>query len=336
MVAALVAPAEHSGSTQEPGPLTPLVVLVGATGSGKTALSLALAQRFGGEIVSCDSVAVYRELEIGTAKPSIAERALVPHHMIDVVQPDQACTAGDYSRGARAALGEITRRSRMPIVVGGTGLYLRALIDGLFPSPAIQPELRARLRERAAEFPTATAGSAHLHRILRRLDPAAAGAIHPNDLPKLVRAIEVSLAARQPLTEQWQQGRDRLEGYRLLRLGLNPSRPELYARINARAGAMFANGLVEEMARLVARWGADCRPLSSLGYAEAGAVLRGETTHEEAIERASQGHRNYAKRQMTWFRRDDGIQWLAGAGDAAEVQAEAMRVVEAFLAESQI
>ncbi len=318
--------------TGDPGNPQPLIVLVGATASGKTALSLALAGRFGGEIVSCDSVAVYRELEIGTAKPSPAERALVPHHMIDVVAPDEPCTAGDYSRAARAALAEITTRGHLPIVVGGTGLYLRALIDGLFPSPPSQPELRQKLRARAARFASPEAGSSHLHRILGRLDPAAARAIHPHDMPKLIRAIEVSLAARQPLTEQWQQGRDRLTGYRILRLGLNPVRAELYERINLRAAAMFSRGLIEETRALLARWGADCRPLGSLGYAEASAVLRHELTLQQAIERAQQGHRNYAKRQMTWFRRDTEIQWLAGPGDSPGIVTEALRLVEAFLA----
>lgn len=318
-------------ATCSAGKLQPLIVLVGATASGKTALSLALARRFGGEIVSCDSVAVYRELEIGTAKPSPAERALVPHHMIDVVAPDEPCTAGDYSRAARSSLAQITAHGHLPIVVGGTGLYLRALIDGLFPSPPSQPELRQKLRARAAAFASPEAGSSHLHRILGRLDPAAAKAIHPHDLPKLIRAIEVSLAARQPLTEQWQQGRDRLTGYRILRLGLNPVRAELYDRINLRAAAMFSRGLIEETGALLARWGTDCRPLVSLGYAEASAVLRGELSLQQAIERAQQGHRNYAKRQMTWFRRDTEIQWLAGPGDSPAIVAEALRLVEGFL-----
>lgn len=314
----------------------PLIVLVGATASGKTALSLALARQFGGEIVSCDSVAVYRELEIGTAKPSTAERALVPHHMIDIVHLDEACTAGDYSRTAREALAGISKRGRLPIVVGGTGLYLRALIDGLFPSPPSQPELRAKLRQRAAAFASPEAGSAHLHRMLSRLDPAAAGSIHANDLPKLIRAIEVSLAARKPLTEQWQQGRNQLVGYRILRLGLHPPRHELYDRINIRAAAMFADGLVEETRALISHWGSGCRPLSSLGYAEAAAVLRGEISIPQAIGRAQQGHRNYAKRQMTWFRRDAQIRWLAGPGDSPEVLAEALRLVTAFLTEPHL
>ncbi len=209
----------------------PMIVVVGATASGKSSLALRLAEQFDGEIVSCDSVAVYREMEIGTAKPSFEERQQVPHHLIDVVWPDEACTAGDYSRLAREALKGIVERGKLPIVAGGTGLYLRALIDGLFPAPPRQPELRKRLREMAAER-----GAAYLHRVLARLDGTAAKAIHSNDVPKVVRAIEVSLAAQEPLTEQWQKGRDALIGYRILRLGLDPPRARLYERINEEGG----------------------------------------------------------------------------------------------------
>ncbi len=306
--------------------LKPLIVLAGATASGKTALSLGLAEAFNGEIVSCDSVAVYRGMEIGTAKPTHEERALIPHHMIDVTWPDQACTAGDYSRMARESLAGITERGRLPIVAGGTGLYLRALIDGLFAAPPRQDDLRERLRQRAA-----LKGPAHLHRVLARLDPAAAQAIHPNDVSKSVRAIEVSVAARTPVTEQWQKGRDALTGYHILRLGLNPPRERLYARINARAAAMFDRGLVEETALLVGRYDFDCRPLSSLGYAEAVAILKGECTRDEAVRRAQQGHRNYAKRQGTWFRREPEMHWLAGCGGDEEVWTEARQLVEEHL-----
>lgn len=305
----------------------PMVVVVGATASGKTSLALALAEEFDGEIVSCDSVAVYREMEIGTAKPTLEERGRVPHHMIDVAWPDEACTAGDYSRGAREALAGIAGRGRLPIVAGGTGLYLRALIDGLFPAPAVDPELRVRLRARAAER-----GAGYLHGVLRRLDGQAAERIHANDVPKVVRAIEVSLAARQPLSTQWQKGRDALTGYRILRLGLNPPRAGLYARIDARARAMFERGLVEETERLVERYGFDCTPLGSLGYAEAVAVLRGERMREAAVAQAQQGHRNYAKRQGTWFRKEREIEWVAGFGGDAEVVAWAKERVERHLA----
>jgi tRNA dimethylallyltransferase len=267
----------------------PLIVVFGATASGKTALSLALAQEFGGEILSCDSVAVYREMELGTAKPSARERALVPHHLLDLYEPDEVCTAGEYARQGRAVLARLAERGTLPIVAGGTGLYLRALLDGLFAAPVRDEGLRELLRERVARR-----GTAHLHRTLMRLDAKAAELIHANDVPKVVRAIEVSLSARRPMTEQWERGRDALTGYSILRIGLDPPRPELYARINARAAMMFRDGLVEETRELVARFGAECRPFTSLGYAQAMAVLTGAMTLEQAVTAAQQGHRNYA------------------------------------------
>ena len=304
----------------------PLLVLVGPTGSGKTSLAVHLAEHFAGEIISCDSVAVYRDLEIGTAKPTAEERALVPHHLLDVADPDQPFTAGDWSRLAREALAGITARGRLPIITGGTGLYLRALLDGLFPAPPIDPAIRQRLRSLAARR-----GAPALHRLLTRLDPRAAAAIHANDVPKAVRAVEVSLAARRPLTEQWSAGRDALTGYRILRLGLAAPRARLYDRINRRAAAMFDRGLVAETSLLVDRFGYDCRPLGSLGYAEAVAVLRGELTVSAAITQAQQGHRNYAKRQGTWFRKDPAIHWLEGFGDEPETLTLAASLVQKVL-----
>lgn len=302
-----------------------MVVLVGPTGSGKSGLAVRLAERFRGEVVSCDSVAVYRQMEIGTAKPSRADRALAPHHLLDVRWPDEGCTAGDYSRLGRSALAGISVRGRLPIVAGGTGLYLRALVDGLAASPVAVPELRARLRAR---------GGVSLHRILRRLDPQAAGLIHANDVPKLVRAVEVAIVSRTPISAQWTEGRDALRGYRVLRLGLAPERGTLYARINARAARMFDDGLVEETERLVERYGWECRPFGSLGYAEAVAVLRGEMTRDAAVAAAQQGHRNYAKRQGTWFRREVGVRWLDGFGD--EVVEEAVRLVGDFIGAAEV
>lgn len=303
----------------------PMIVLAGPTASGKTSLAIRLAERFGGEIVSCDSVAVYREMEIGTAKPTPEERALVPHHMIDIAWPDEQVTAGDYSRLAREVLRGITERGKLSIVAGGTGLYLRALIDGLFPAPAARPELRERLRARTEKH-----GAAYLHRILTRLDVAAAKVIHSKDVPKVIRAIEVSLT-EAPMTEQWKRGRDELTGYRILRLGLNPPRPLLYERINQRAAAMFDRGLVEETSRLIERYGRECRALGSLGYAQAVAVLTDKMNREEAVMQAQQGHRNYAKRQMTWFRRDAEMHWLDGMGSDERVIDEVFRRVESFL-----
>jgi tRNA dimethylallyltransferase len=298
-----------------------LVVILGPTGSGKTALSIALAEQFDGEIVSCDSVAVYQGLEIGSAKPSAQQRNQIPHHLLDVVTPDALYTAGDYSRAARAAIDAVAARGRLPIVTGGTGLYLRALLQGLFPGPQRSAPLRDRLMRKAE-----TRGPVVLHRILKRLDPASAARIHVNDVAKLIRAIEVTLAAGQPMSETWKEGRNPLTGYCILRLGLDPPRPQLYERINARAAVMFAAGLVEETRNLLARYGAS-PALASLGYRQAGQYLDGSLTLEQAIAAASQGHRNYAKRQLTWFRREPEVCWLNGFGDDPSVYAEAGRLV---------
>jgi len=303
----------------------PLVILLlGPTGSGKTALSLALGERFSGEIVSCDSVAVYRGMELGTAKPSAEERERLPHHLIDVAEPNQPFTAGQYSRAARTALREITARGRMPIVPGGTGLYLRALTEGLFAGPERQDDLRERLRRSLERH-----GQDWLHRLLGRLDPTSAERIHSNDTPKLIRAIEVCLAARKPLSEVLGdriQARDPLTGYRLLRIGLNPPRAALYGRLNQRCAAMFAAGLVEEARGLLERYG-PVKALDSLGYRQALAVLRGEMSEDAAIAAAQQGHRNYAKRQLTWFRREPDVHWIEAFGDEPETVHAAMELI---------
>lgn len=300
-----------------------LLALLGPTGSGKTSLALALARRFGGEIVSCDSVAVYRSMEIGTAKPTAAQRREVPHHLIDVLPPSEFCTAGDYSRLARQTIAEITARHCMPIVTGGTGLYLRALLDGLFAGPQRSEDIRNRLRDSAERR-----GPAWLHRILKRLDPAAAQRIHINDHPKLIRAIEVCLAVGKPLTSVWQSGRDPLTGYRILRIGLNPDRQLLYERIDQRAERMFSDGLVQETLTLLRQYGESPRPFDALGYRQARKVLHGELTVPEAIASTRQAHRNYAKRQLTWFRREPDVRWLSGFGDDPAIAAQASAVVQ--------
>jgi tRNA dimethylallyltransferase len=308
-----------------PEPL--LVVLFGPTASGKTALSLSLAGRFNGEIVNCDSVAMYREFDVGTAKPTPSDRARVPHHLLDCVAPSSHMTAGEYARQARQALDEIKSRGHLPIIVGGTGLYLRALLEGLFPGPQRSEQLRERLRQRAE-----IRGSNYLHRILHRLDHAAAAKIHANDIPKLIRAIEVCLASRQKMTALWQQqGRDQLQGFRILRIGLDPDRQALYARINHRALQMFENGLIDETKRLLDKYGDSAGPFSSLGYKQAVQFLSGELTREQALQAAQQAHRNYAKRQMTWFRREPDTQWLRGFGDDARIQQEAATKIESHL-----
>ena len=305
------------------------MVLLGPTGSGKTALSLRLARQFAGEIVSCDSVAVYRDFEIGTAKPTAAERRSVPHHLIDCVSPEQTYSAGAYSRDARRAIEEIRQRGRLPIVTGGTGLYLRALLYGLFAGPERSEELRGRLR-RAEE----RHAKGWLHRVLQRLDPAAAASIHANDLPKLIRAIEVSFTLRQPMSEAWNAtgspthaDNAPLESWRILRIGLQPERQQLYSRINARAEAMFDRGLVEETRMLMERYRPDLRVFEALGYRQARAHMMGTLTLNAAIASAQQGHRNYAKRQMTWFRREPDVIWLDGFGDEERVAQAAEQLI---------
>lgn len=307
------------------------LILLGPTGSGKTALSLALAERFNGEIVSCDSVAVYRGMEIGTAKPTREERARVPHHLIDVVDPDEPFTAGEYSRRARTALREIAAHGRLPIVTGGTGLYLRALTEGLSAAPERREDLRARLRHSAERH-----GNVWLHRMLGRLDAPTAERIHANDAAKLIRAIEVCVAARRPMSQILGDddiARDPLTGFKLLRIGLNPPRAALYDRLNQRCAAMFAAGLVEETLSLLDRYG-PVKVLDSLGYKQARSVLDGSLSVKAAIAAAQQGHRNLAKRQMTWFRREPEVHWIAGCGDQEETmwQAEEMMAASALSA----
>jgi tRNA dimethylallyltransferase len=262
-------------------------------------------------------------MEIGTAKPSQAERREIPHHLIDVVSPDRFMTAGDYARLAREALTGIVARHHLPIVTGGTGLYLRALLDGLFAGPQRSEEIRARLSGSAERH-----APDWLHRILRRLDATAAARIHANDQPKLIRAIEVCLAARRPLTEAWQSGRDPLTGFRVLRIGLDPPRPQLYLRLNERAEAMFAQGLVEETRTLIAGYGGSPPAFDSLGYRQARAVINGETTEALAAAATAQGHRNYAKRQLTWFRREPDVRWLPGFGEDPAIESQAIALVE--------
>jgi tRNA dimethylallyltransferase len=307
------------------------VVVVGPTASGKTSLSLAMAERFEGEIVNCDSVAMYREFEVGTAKPAAAERLRAPHHLLDFVAPTEHITAGQYARQARQVIKEIDSRGHLPMVVGGSGLYLRALVEGLFPGPQRSEKLRQRLRERHA-----SRGSNHLHRLLHRLDRAAAENIHANDTPKLIRAIEICLASRRKMTELWQQqGRDPLLGFRILRIGLDPDRNALYERINQRAQNMFEHGLIQESETLLQKYGDAARPLTSLGYRQAVEFLHGDLSREQALEAAQQAHRNYAKRQMTWFRREPEVTWLNGFGSDPRIQRAATDLVKASLRPDQ-
>lgn len=309
----------------------PLIAIVGPTASGKTALALSLATALNCEIVSCDSVAVYREFEIGTAKPSREERARVPHHMIDVADPAKPdFTAGEYLRLARAALNDIARRGKRPIVAGGTGLYLRALVEGLFAGPQRADDVRARLRDIAERK-----GVTHLHKVLQRIDAASAASIHANDVPKVIRAIEICMATREPMSEMWKQGRDPLTGFRVIYVGLNPERTQLYERINKRCANMFDSGLIEEARRLAHKYPRTAEipnsPINSPGYKQALAHLRGELSLRDAISSTQQAHRNYAKRQQTWFRGLKDVLWLEGFGDEPGTQRHLLGIAQTWV-----
>jgi len=303
-----------------------LVVILGPTGSGKTSLSVQLARRFKGEIVNCDSVAMYREFRIGTAKPTSEELSLAPHHLFDEINPLGHTTAGEYARRAKNVIQEIRNRSALPIVVGGTGLYLRALLEGLFAGPVRSEELRERLRERQQNR-----GSQHLHRILQHLDPEAARKIHANDVPKLIRAIEVCILSRTSMSEQLQQGRDALKGFVILRIGLDPERAQLYQRINRRVQTMFDQGLVEETEALFKKYGEAAPPIRSIGYKQVVQLVKGEINRDAAISAVQQAHRNYAKRQMTWFRREPDVSWINGFGDQPETPEQASELIDHLL-----
>lgn len=294
-----------------------LIALVGPTAAGKSALALRLAGEWGGEIVSCDSLQVYRGLDIGSAKPTPEERRRVPHHLLDVVDPDEPFSAADYARRARAALASIRERGGAPFVVGGTGLYLRALLRGLFAGPSRDEALRARLEAMASRY-----GERRLHRRLARVDPAAAARIEPADRVRLVRALEVFLKTGRPLSGHHEDGAEPLRGFTVRLLGLAPPREALRAAVEARTDRMLAAGLVEETRRLIARYGAEVRPLRSIGYRQAAAVVRGALGVAEARRDIVQETMRYAKRQMTWFRHQEQVAWCA---DAAEAEALAAR-----------
>ena len=303
----------------------PLVAIVGPTASGKSALGVRIAERLGGEVVACDSTQLYREFDIGTAKLSATERRGIPHHLIDVLGPQEDATAGGYRELALTVLEELRRRRRLPVFTVGTGLYLRVLLEGLAEVPQRSEELRARLRASAEEHP-----AGYLHRLLTRLDPQAAGKIAPADEQKLLRAIEVCVLTRKPISEAHRAGRVPLEGWRVLKVGLMPPREKLNERIHARTEAMLEQGWQQEVKALLGGGlGADAKPFDFIGYRELRAVLEGKMTLALARDAIQQATRHYAKRQVTWFRKEAGVHWFSGFGDDAAVQASVIEWLQA-------
>jgi tRNA dimethylallyltransferase len=338
-----------------------LIVVLGPTASGKSALGIEIAKRVNGEILVCDSTQLYRHFDIGTAKVVPRDRQNIPHHLVDLVEHDEVFTAGDYRRHALLALDALRARGKTPVITAGTGLYLRALLEGLDDAPARSEELRSRLRAIVE-----SRGSAHLHKILARLDPSAAARIAPRDTPKIIRAIEMRVLTGKPLAEIFSGNRvevrksargeirvnsraessieagvgvevgvgdiarlgvreNALKGYAITKIGLLPPRAALYARIDARVNEMLAAGWLDEVRALVARGVADnVKPFQFIGYADLRAHLEGRITLADAVARIQQSTRRFAKRQLTWFRREPNVHWLEAFGDEPETTAAAL------------
>jgi tRNA dimethylallyltransferase len=302
----------------------PLIALVGPTASGKSTLGVWLAERLNGEVIACDSTQLYRGFDIGTAKPPQAERSGVPHHLLDVLDGTEETTAGGYRARAIAVLEDLRARKKLPIFTVGTGLYLRVLLEGLADLPQRSEELRERLRLSVAEH-----APGHLHRLLRRMDPASAKKIAPADEQKLIRAVEVCLLAKQPLSKVYATGRKPLLGWRALKMGLAPEREKLYQRVHARTEAMLAAGWLEEVRGLMDRGVPEnAKGFDFIGYRELRSVIRGQMSLEDARMAIQQATRRYAKRQMTWFRRELGVEWLKGFGDEDRIQKKAFEKIQ--------
>ena len=301
-----------------------MVAIVGPTASGKSELAIAVAQALGGEIVNCDSVQVYREIQIATAKVPPAERRGIPHHLIDFVSPRINFTAGDWAREASQTIREIEARGRLAILCGGTGLYLRSLRQPFFASPATDGELRRRLTVLREEK-----GLHYLHRMLARLDPAEAEKLNPKDWPRVQRALEVCFQTGKPVSAQRPVRPQPSEMAGRMRIFvLNPPRVELYERINQRTEQHFADGLVEEVKALLADGvPADSNALGAHGYRRVVEYLRGQRDLQSTIEETKLNVRHYAKRQLTWFRHEPGVEWIEGFGEEPRVQ---LQVIEAL------
>lgn len=295
--------------------LPPLVVILGPTASGKSALGIHLAENLCGEILVCDSTQVYRHFDIGTAKVPLADQKGIPHHLTDLVEPIEVFTAGEYRRRALDVLEALRARAKPPVLTAGTGLYLRALLEGLADAPERSENLRERLRQKAR-----LRGAEHLHELLARVDREAAGRIAPRDTQKVIRAVEMRILTGKPVGEIHRGGRTGLQGYRVIKIGLLPPRAELYARIDGRVRAMIDGGWVDEVRNLLAAGvPMDAKPFQFIGYSDLREHLAGSLPLEAAIRQIQQATRRFAKRQLTWFRKEPAVHWLPGFGDDPKV-----------------
>ncbi|MDL2233836.1 tRNA (adenosine(37)-N6)-dimethylallyltransferase MiaA [Ruminococcaceae bacterium OttesenSCG-928-L11] len=301
------------GQGRGESPLIPLLVVCGPTASGKTGLAVELARRFDGEVISADSMQVYRHMAIGTAKPTAEETAGIPHHLIDVLEPDETFSVADYVERAGACIRQVRERGRLPIVAGGTGLYISSLLDGIRFAPMEQdPALRAELESFAAEH-----GNEALWEQLQACDPELAAQLHPNNRGRVIRALEVYRLTGKPMSLHQAEARSQPSAYDALVLGITfRDRERLYERINRRVDDMLRQGLVEEAAQVRERYGKTAA--QAIGYKELEPWFRGECSLEAAAERIKMETRRYAKRQLTWFRRDKRVRWLC-ADEAADV-----------------
>jgi tRNA dimethylallyltransferase len=311
--------------------LPPLVAIVGPTAAGKSALGIFLALEFGGEVIACDSTQLYRGFDIGTVKPTGSERARITHHLLDILDPTEESTAGGYRECALKVLDDLHARKRLPIFTVGTGLYLRALLEGLADLPLRSEEVRDRLRASALEH-----GPGHLHEMLAHLDAKAAAQIAPTDEQKLIRAIEICLLTKKSLTEVHRAGRTPLAGWNVLKIGLQPDREALADQIHKRTDAMLQSGWLDEVSLLMASGlPENAKPFQFIGYRELRSHLRGEVTLDGARNAIEQSTRQYAKRQLTWFRRESNVHRLAGFGDDAAVQVAARAWLAAQLEQGE-
>jgi tRNA dimethylallyltransferase len=305
--------------------LAPLVVILGPTASGKSSLAIRLAQELNGEVLVCDSTQVYRHFDIGTAKVPLVEQHGIAHHLVDLVEPEELFSAGEYRRQALLVLAEVSQRGKLPIITAGTGLYLRALLEGLADAPERSEELRARLRAKEQ-----VRGPEHLHRALARLDPEIAARIAPRDTQKVIRAIEMRILTGKPVSEIHRAGRSSLQGYEIRKIGLLPPRAALSPRIDARTAAMIQDGWLDEVRKLSSSGiPADTKPFQFIGYPELLAHLAGRLTLEAAVQKIQVATRQFAKRQLTWFRKEPSVRWLPGFGDDPEVAAAALTLLKA-------